>query len=394
MRFLVFFLVWFSVLGVAHWYVGRRIIRTANFTVRARRIAWLVVTAVLLIPSITFFLFVNRAQGAWLDTASWVSYVVLGFFTLVLTFIILRDVVLLLAKVIDRLRSTFSPTQEQQVDTERRRFIIHASNLAILGASAAAAGYGFYQAYRRASIEEVEVLLPNLPEPFEGFRILQFSDLHVGPTIKRAYVEKVVEQIAGTNADMIAFTGDLVDGSVAWLKDDVAPLRELKAPYGKFLVTGNHEYYSGVKEWTKEAGRLGFDVLMNEHRIVMRNGEGIVLAGVTDYGAHEFTPDQASDPLWAVATSPNELVRILLAHQPRSITAATKAKIDLQLSGHTHGGQYFPGDYLARLAQPYIKGLHKHEETQIYVNRGIGYWGPPIRIGSPPELTVIILRRA
>lgn len=394
MRFLVFFFVWFSVLGLAHWYVGRRIIRTARFTGRARTIAWLVVAAVLLTPSITFFLFINRAQGGLLDTASWVSYLILGFFTLVLTFIILRDVALLLTKGIDKLRGYLSPPPQKHVDTERRRFIIHASNIAILGASAAASGYGFYQAYRRAAIEEVDVPLPNLPEAFDGFKILQFSDLHVGPTIKRDYVERVVEQINGVNADMIAFTGDFVDGSVAWLKDDVAPVRELKAPFGKFFVTGNHEYYSGVREWVKEADRLGFDVLMNEHRVVMRNGEGIVMAGVTDYGAHEFTPDQASDPLWAVAASPDNLVRILLAHQPRSIAAATKAKIDLQLSGHTHGGQYFPGDYLARLAQPYIKGLHWHGNTQIYVNRGIGYWGPPIRIGAPPELTVITLRRA
>jgi hypothetical protein len=207
-------------------------------------------------------------------------------------------------------------------------------------------------------------------------------------------VEGIVEQLLDLQGDLIAFTGDLVDGSVPWLRDDVAPLRELEGQYGKFFITGNHEYYSGVEPWVKEATNLGFDVLLNEHRIIQRGESRIVLAGVTDYSGGDFIASHRSDPSKALEGAPEGLVRILLAHQPRSIHAAVKARVDLQISGHTHGGQFFPWNHLATLNQPYIKGLHKHESVWIYVSRGTGYWGPPLRLGIPPEITVITLRKA
>lgn len=263
-----------------------------------------------------------------------------------------------------------------------------------MGVAAAASGYGFVQAHRRATLEQVEIPLSNLPPEFDGFRILQFSDLHAGPTIKRKYIEEVTEQILDQKADMIVFTGDLVDGSVAWLQDDVAPLKQLDAPFGKFFITGNHEYYSGVDGWVREAARLGFDVLLNEHRVLSKGNGRFVLAGVTDFGGGDFSATHKSDPSAAIAGSPEGLTKILLAHQPRSLTAAARAGFDIQLSGHTHGGQYFPGNYLARLNQPYIKGLHRHENMWVYVNRGVGYWGPPLRLGTSSELTLVTLRKA
>jgi len=159
------------------------------------------------------------------------------------------------------------------------------------------------------------------------------------------------------------------------------------------MVTGNHEYYSGADAWVKEAGRLGFDVLMNEHRIVRRGEASIVLAGITDYSGEQFSPVHRSDPVAAFAGSPEKTARVLLAHQPRSVEAAGRVGFDLQLSGHTHGGQFFPWNLLATLNQPYIKGLHRHGRGWIYVNRGTAYWGPPLRLGVPPEITLLILRR-
>jgi len=399
MSLILFFAFWVSLIAIAHWYVGRRIIKSANLRRKPRRYAWMAVWIFFLIPQIPFFLFLNRVQSSWVDLLSWAGYVVLGFFSLTLTFVGVRDLVLFLRNGWDRLlahaaQNNGKVRKDSTADIDRRRFLVHSTNLAIIGMAVAASGYGFYEARRRATIERVDVPISRLPETFNGFRIVQFTDLHVGPTIKREFVEGIVEQVAALNADLIAFTGDLVDGSVAWLQDDVAPLQNLAAPHGKFFVTGNHDYYSGVEPWVKEAGRLGFDVLLNEHRVIQRDKGRIVLAGVTDYSGGDFFQSHRSDPPAALRDSPDGLVRILLAHQPRSIIHAVKAGVDLQISGHTHGGQFFPWNHLATLNQPYIKGLHRHESAWIYVNRGTGYWGPPLRLGIPPEITVLTLRKA
>ncbi len=395
MRFIIFFVIWSSILGLGYWYVGRRVITAAQFQKKRKAVAWGVVAIFFLVPQAPFLLFLNRMQGDWIDSLSLVGYIVLGFFTLVVTFFVLRDLVLLVTRGVDSIQNRIRhrTSASTNLNRDRRRFLVHASNIGIVTAAAAMTGYGFTQAHRRPMLEPVDVPLAGLPEEFDGFRILQFSDLHVGPTIKRGYVELVAQQIDAAGADMIAFTGDLVDGSVAWLKDDVAPLNDLKAPYGKFFITGNHEYYSGVEDWIQEAGRLGFDVLLNDHRIVAKNGARIILAGVTDYSGGDFIHSHKSDPATAVANAPERLTKILLAHQPRSVFAAEKAGYHLQISGHTHGGQYFPGNYLARLNQPYIEGLHKRSNISVYVNRGVGYWGPPLRLGAPPELTLLTLRK-
>ena len=220
---------------------------------------------------------------------------------------------------------------------------------------------------------------------------MQFSDLHVGPTIKGPFVESVVQSIEGLNADLIVFTGDLVDGSVADLKEDVAPLSRLNAPFGKYFITGNHEYYSGVLPWIEKAKDLGFKVLIDAHDLLTKEGATLTLAGVTDYSSTQFVKDHKSDPLKAVSGAPNDSIKILLAHQPANIYKAVEAGYDLQLSGHTHGGQFIPWNFVTRLSQPYIAGMSRHQDTWIYVNRGTGYWGPPLRLGISSEITIITL---
>lgn len=397
MRFVVFFVIWFSLLGLGYAYVGWRIIAGAQLRGRKKALAWVGVALALFIPQVPFIMLMNRVEASWVDVWFWPGYIVLGMFSLLLFFFLLRDIVILVARGMNSLRRLAKHRRRtgdpSTPDPERRRFLVHSTNLGIAGIAGVAAGYGLYEAYRRADIEEVAVPIPHLPVEFDGFRIVQFSDIHVGPTIKRGFVERTVEQIGRLRGDMIAFTGDLVDGSVRWLREDVAPLKELAAPHGVFFVTGNHEYYSGVNEWVEEADRIGFTVLLNDHRLVERDNAKILLAGVTDPTGNDFNPRHVSDPAAALAGAPEGIVRILLAHQPKSIFAAAHAGFDLQLSGHTHGGQFFPWDYMARLSQPYIKGLHKHGATFIYVSRGTGYWGPPMRVGIPPEITVITLRR-
>ena len=207
------------------------------------------------------------------------------------------------------------------------------------------AGYGYYQARRTPAVRRVDVPIENLPPALVGLRIVQISDLHVGPTIKAPFVERVVARVNELQPDLIAFTGDLADGPVKRLAPHTAALAELTAPLGVYFCTGNHEYYSGVDSWTEQARRLGFDVLINEGRPIDCRGGRIALAGTTDFSAGEMVSDHASDPAKALAASDGADVRILLAHQPRSIGAASQADCHLQLSGHTHGGQFVPWKY-------------------------------------------------
>jgi predicted MPP superfamily phosphohydrolase len=397
MRFAIFFLISSSIVGLAFFYVGRRLIRTSALSKRAKRYAWLTLLFWFLVPIVSFALFIRGKESGFDDAFSWVGYVSLGLFSLVFTFVVLRDAALVVWFTGRKLAAVFrrkkALIETAETDRHRRQFLVQSTNMGIIGAAVVLTGFGAYEARRRADIEEITVPLPNLPPEFDGFRILQFTDIHVGPTIKRHFVEGIAEQLDGIKADCLVFTGDLVDGSVPWLREDVAPLKELSAPHGKYFITGNHEYYSGAVPWIEEAGRLGFDVLMNEHRILQRSGAQIVLAGITDYSAGDFIPSQKSDPVGALSQAPHGLTRILLAHQPRSIFEAVKVGVDLQISGHTHGGQFFPWNHLATLNKPYIKGLHKHGKTWVYVSRGTGYWGPPLRLGVPPEITVITLAR-
>jgi predicted MPP superfamily phosphohydrolase len=247
---------------------------------------------------------------------------------------------------------------------------------------------GLINARRTAQVVTVDVPIADLPASLHGFTIVQISDVHVGPTISRDYVESIVGAVNRLQADLVAVTGDLVDGSVARLRPHVEPLRDLSSRHGTFFVTGNHEYYSGVTAWVDELRRLGLNVLLNEH-VVLRHGEAsLLVAGVTDHGAHHFNESHRSDPSAAIADAPDHVrVRILLAHQPRSAPAALQAGFQLQLSGHTHGGQFWPWNLFVRLQQPFTAGLHRLQDLWVYTSRGTGYWGPPKRFGAPSEIT-------
>ena len=267
------------------------------------------------------------------------------------------------------------------------------SQLAVVGGAMAVLLIGLWRARRPATVRVVDVPITGLPSDLEGFRIAQLSDLHVGPTLKRDFVERVVDTTNGLQPDLIALTGDVADGFPPALRDEVAPLAGLEAPHGKYFVTGNHEYYWDAAGWVRELEGLGFSALINGHQVIRRGTGRIVLAGVTDLSSGGL-PGHASDPAAAVAGAPESDVRVLLAHQPKSAFAARAAGYDLQLSGHTHGGQYFPFNLLVRLFQPFVAGLHRLEAMWLYVSRGTGYWGPPLRLGAPAEITLIQLVRA
>ena len=312
------------------------------------------------------------------DRLAWVGLMAMGFFSSLFVLTLLRDVVLLGARLL---------LSGGQVGLWIER-IAQATLYLTLFITLA----GLIIARRSPGIVEIKIPIVNLPDALHGFSIAQISDVHVGPTIKRGFVEGVVRQVNALKADMIAVTGDLVDGSVQQLSAHTAPLAGLTARHGAYFVTGNHEYYSGERAWTAEIGRLGLRVLKNEHVVLKHDGASLVLAGVTDLSAHHFDPAQRSDPAAALRGAPVDAgAKILLAHQPSSAMAAADVGFDVQISGHTHGGQFWPWNFFIHFFQPFSSGLHRLKNLWIYVSRGTGYWGPPNRFGVPSEITRIRL---
>jgi predicted MPP superfamily phosphohydrolase len=246
---------------------------------------------------------------------------------------------------------------------------------------------GLVNARRLARVVNVTVPIRGLPEALSGFTIVQLSDVHVGPTIKRGYLSAIVQRVNGLDADLITITGDLIDGSVERLRAHVAPLAELRARHGTYCVTGNHEYYHGVEDWVQEWRRLGLHVLLNQNNVLDHAGERLLIGGVTDYGAAHYADAHRSDPVAAARTDLAVAVKILLAHQPRSAVAAAAAGFDIQLSGHTHGGQFLPWNFFVPLQQPFVAGLNRLKTLWVYTSRGTGYWGPPLRFLAPSEIT-------
>ena len=327
-------------------------------------------------------------ESKLIDKFSFVGYTSLGFFTLSFFIFVAKDLVFQLIALFGHIINEDNP-----FDNSKRDFIKRSINISMITLAGSATVYGFYSARKGPFIIKHDIYIKKLPDAFENFSIVQISDLHVGPTIKRPYVEDVLEKISRLNPDLIAVTGDLVDGSVKYLKSELQPLKDMIAPYGTFFVTGNHEYYSGVDQWLDETDRLGMKNLINSNELISKAGDQIAIAGITDLRAHQIKPAHRSDPELALRSVPEDITKIVLAHQPNSIHSVHETGADLQLSGHTHGGQFWPFTYPVKMTHPYIAGLHDHQGTQIYVNRGTGYWGPPLRIGVPAEITLIRLKK-
>lgn len=362
------------VLLLLHAYIGWRLIPALAF---APALQWalggLLLASWLLMPMALLARRIRRQPLA--DRLAWAGVLLMGLFSSLFVLTLLRDLLGGLVWLVSfalPLPAWLSPVSAVAVP---------------LGASMLTL-WGFVNARRTARVVRVDVPIAGLPEALHGFSIAQISDVHVGPTIKRGYLEAIVERINALQADMVAVTGDLVDGSVQELSSHVAPLAQLASRHGTYFVTGNHEYYSGAHAWVDELRRLGLRVLMNEH-VLLRHGDAtLALAGVADYSAHHFDETHRSDPQGAIAGVAEEaVVRVLLAHQPRSAAAAAAAGFHLQLSGHTHGGQFLPWNFFVRLQQPFTAGLNRWQALWVYTSRGTGYWGPPKRLGAPSEIT-------
>ncbi|MGW2258525.1 metallophosphoesterase [Streptomyces sp. NPDC001780] len=267
----------------------------------------------------------------------------------------------------------------------RRLFVSRVVGGAAAAAALGTVGYGTYGVLRGPRLKRVTVPLAKLPRAAHGFRIAVVSDIHLGPTLGRAHTLRIVDTINSARPDLIAVVGDMVDGTVQDLGPAAEPLAGLEAPHGAFFVTGNHEYFSGADAWVDHVRELGMRPLENERVEIA----GFDLAGVNDVAGES----EGAGPDFAKALGDRDRGRasVLLAHQPIVIDDAVEHGVDLQLSGHTHGGQLWPGSLLAGLANPTVAGLERYGDTQLYVSRGAGAWGPPVRVGAPSDITIVQL---
>jgi predicted MPP superfamily phosphohydrolase len=254
--------------------------------------------------------------------------------------------------------------------------------------------WGYAEAMRVPRVRRVDVTIPRLGRGLDGLRLVLLTDTHYGPIDRARWSRGVTEVVNTLDADVVAHTGDIADGEVARRREQAAPLADVRASLARVYVTGNHEYFSGAQRWVEHMAALGWEALHNRHVEVTRGGDRLVIAGVDDRtAAGSGLPGHHADHEAALQGTDPALPILLLAHQPQQVTGAVAHGVDLQISGHTHGGQIWPFHYLVRIDQPVLQGLTRHSErTQLYTSRGTGFWGPPFRVFAPSEITLLILR--
>lgn len=439
---LAFVLVAGTALGLIHYYVWRRLVRDTTRPGRWRRVGAVVVAVLALLVPVALF------AGRTVHWLSWPGYLWFGLMIYLCLALVLLELPMLVARRVVGRRmapgrasrgrepstgravpgprvpseqvpsgvahsqsragaepaaanakpaADISPTDKAATDgpagpgtgtgdLDRRRLLARGAAIVAGLTAASVTGYGVRTALGPPTLKRVSIPLTRLDRRADGYRIALVSDIHIGPMRGRSHTERIVEMINALDADVVAVTGDLVDGSVAEFGRAAEPLRQLRARQGAFFVTGNHEYYSGHEEWLAEVDRLGVRPLRNQ-RVEMAAFD---LAGVNDLTGEEHGDGPDLDRALAGRDTTRPVV--LLAHQPAQVHEAARHGVDLQLSGHTHGGQMFPNHLLVRLEQPMRSGLGTVDGTALYVTNGAGFWGPPLRVGAPPAIAVVELR--
>lgn len=382
-----------AILALLVFYVWHRLVSRTGLK-GAAKIAVTVAVLVTIAPMAWVMLTGPNGAPKTSGAFAWPAFIGWALFALTFAGLLITDLVWLviwiISKVGRKVAGKTTPT-----DPSRRQAIARITGGVIGTAVAGHVAYGASRALGDAEIVDVPVTLTRLPQALDGFTIVQLTDIHVGGTIGREFVAELVARTNALEPDLIALTGDFVDGSVEELRDAFAPFGELKAPHGVYFITGNHEYYSGAPAWCAHITSLGIRVLRNERVAIERGGAMFDLAGIDDHGAHKFHADHGADLARTMAgRDPNRAV-VMLAHQPRQVHKVAPYDVDLQLSGHTHGGQVWPWHYLVSIQQGgLLAGRYQIGGTQLYVSRGPGYWGPPVRVRAPPEITRVILRSA
>ena len=350
---------------------------------------WATAACVALAGSVPISLMAPRLMPRpWAAFAAWPGYVWLGLMLLLFAALVATD----LLRLVFALGKAGSIIP--QIDPATRLQLVRLVAATVFAVSAVLGTYSILQGLRAPVVRELRIAVPGLPPAAAGTTIVLLTDLHIGATKSRGFAEDIVLRTNALAPDVIVITGDLVEGRFGSVREDTLPLAGLRARLGVFMVTGNHEYYSGLGEWLPELQRLGIRVLRNEHVVIdPEKGGGWELAGIEDWNGGSIEPGGGPDLGRALAGRDPSRPVILLSHQPRAIYQAARAGVGLVLSGHTHGGQIWPFAPLVRLQQPFLEGLHRVAGTQIYVSPGTGYWGPPMRLGTRAEITKITLTR-
>ncbi|MFG3710506.1 metallophosphoesterase [Micromonospora sp. NPDC047730] len=397
--------------GLIHLYLWKRLVRDTTTPGRWRRIGG--ITALVLALLVPATMAGTQAGLYWL---AWPGYLWLAVMFYLLVLLVALEVPMLVARLVLRRRAVAAePTAAapepalvgaagpadppaagavSQPDHDPARRLLLARGAAIFAGLTATGltGYGIRTALGPPRLDRVQIPLAKLPRSMDGLRIATVSDIHLGPLRGRAHTERIVAAINRLDADIVAVVGDLVDGSVAELGEAAEPLRGLRSRHGSYFVTGNHEYYSGVEEWVQEVDRLGLRVMQNERTEIQARGGVLDLAGVNDVTAAGTGLAAPADYTAALGDRDPSRAVVLLAHQPVAAVEAAKFGVDLQLSGHTHGGQMVPFNLLVKLQQPVVSGLGEVDGTKVYVTNGAGFWGPPVRVGAEPQVTLVELR--
>jgi uncharacterized protein len=394
----VFIVVLSAVLGLMHLYLWKRLVKDTTGPGRMRWIltAVLIALMTLLVATLIVPRVIGPTESGWF---AWPGYLWFGLAVyLFLTLLVLEPVRLALRGWTKRKPPATTTAAASAAGEEpttsptlnRRVFLARVSAVAAGAASVGLVGVGASNALGPPELLQVPIRLRRLDSAFNGFRIAVVSDIHLGPLSGRAHTERIVGMINETAPDLVAIVGDVVDGTVEELGPAAEPLRDLASREGTFFVTGNHEYFvEDPYSWLRELERLGVQPLRNENTAIRRGTAAFDLAGVNDIQGESRS--DAPDFDRALSGLNSSRPTILLAHQPILVEEAAARGVDLQLSGHTHGGQMWPFHYIVRLAQPSLAGLSMVDRTQLYVTRGAGFWGPPVRIGAPPDITVLSL---
>jgi len=379
----VFIAIVLAINFALHGYIWWRVVRVPAWPAPWTRIGTIALIALSLVLASVVPL-VRAAPRGVAVPAAWVAFTWLGLLFILFVLVLVSEP---LRPLLRMFVSAGQATAHGDIPARAASRAIAIGVLAIGGILGFAS---ILSARMPATIRTVPVQIPHWPPTRSGYTIVQLSDIHVGETVGKGFVERIVRQVNEVSPDMVVITGDLVDGGVPDLGPLVAPLAGLRARDGVYFVTGNHEYYSGAAAWVAYLPSLGIRVLRNE-RVAIGGEGGFDIAGTDDYTARGHLPDHGEDIQRALDGRNPARPVILLAHQPRSFPRASVAGVDLQISGHTHGGQIWPFHYLTRSVQPFLSGLHRAGASQLYVSRGTGYWGPPMRLLAPPEITKIVI---
>ncbi|HTM44994.1 MAG TPA: metallophosphoesterase [Polyangiaceae bacterium] len=390
LRFAIFILVFLSIVGAGHYYAWARLVRDLELPLMVHRALTVAVIALFVL------LVVSLVAGRSLPPSIRSSLLVpafswLGVLWLFIVSLLLADLIRFGFTSVSHLAQAALSTAAPAQDDARRLFVSRLLASVVLLVGGGATGVALATGLGGAVVRKVQVKLSRLPAAMSGTRIVQLSDVHLGPTLGLDFINDIVERTNALNPDIVAITGDLVDGSVASIGHLVEPLAKLKARYGVFFVTGNHEYYSGAVEWCQHLAQIGIRVLRNERVSIGSAEHSFDLAGIDDHHAAQFGHGHGADIARATQGRDPSRSLVLLAHQPVQALQAESFGVELQLSGHTHGGQLWPFNYLVKLQQPVVAGMGRVGRTMVYVNSGTGYWGPPMRLGTTSEITEITL---